>query len=158
MPGAGERLVVSLPLDAQAPAAARGLVERLGGRVPAPVLTDARLVVSELVTNSVLHSGVSTGAVVVRVELSGTMVRIEVEDPGRAGVIAARVPDLGGGFGLNLVEGLSERWGLERVAVGGTRVWAQLAHDRGAPAASAGDRLTTARRQSARPRAAAPRE
>jgi anti-sigma regulatory factor (Ser/Thr protein kinase) len=136
MPDAGERLVVSLPLDAEAPAAARCMVERLGGRVPAQVLVDTRLVVSELVTNSVRHSGVSTGAVVVRVELTGAMVRIEVEDPGRVGVIAARVPDLSGGFGLNLVQGLSERWGLERVAAGGTRVWAQLAHDRAdAPAA-----------------------
>ena len=91
------------------------------------MLEDALLVVSELVTNSVCHSGASDGAIVVRVELTGTMVRLEVEDPGRGGVIAPRSPDLDGGFGLNLVQGLSERWGLERVAAGGTRVWAQLA-------------------------------
>ena len=30
-------------------------------------------------------------------------------------------------MGLHLVQTLSERWGLERVAAGGTRVWAQLA-------------------------------
>ena len=75
------------------------------------------------------------------------MVRLEVEDPGRGGVIAPRAPDLGGGFGLNLVQELSERWGLERVAAGGTRVWAQLALA-SAPASAeapgaghAGDRL-----------------
>ena len=29
-------------------------------------------------------------------------------------------------MGLNLVQKLSERWGLERSAASGTRVWAQL--------------------------------
>jgi hypothetical protein len=56
------------------------------------------------------------------------MVRLDVEDPGRGGTIALHRADseTGGGFGLNLVEALSERWGMERVAEGGTRVWAQL--------------------------------
>ena len=85
---------------------------------------------SELVTNSVRHSGVPAGAeLIVSVDLTPGMVRLEVEDPGRGGTIAAHRPDLetGGGFGLNLVQALSERWGIERVAKGGTRVWAQLA-------------------------------
>jgi anti-sigma regulatory factor (Ser/Thr protein kinase) len=132
----GGALEVCLPLDARAPAAARTVVENLRDRVAALVLGDARLVVSELVSNSVRHSGASDRAVVVvRVELTGTMVRLEVEDPGRAGVIAPRAPDPDGGFGLNLVAGLSERWGLERVAAGGTRVWAQLSR---APAEACG--------------------
>jgi serine/threonine-protein kinase RsbW len=123
----GRAFEVSLPLDERAPGAARNVVGRLRGRVPALVLEDARLVMSELVANSVCHSGASPDAVVdVRVELTDTMVRLEVGDPGRGGVIAPRAPDLGGGFGLNLVQGLCERWGLERVAAGGTRVWAQL--------------------------------
>jgi anti-sigma regulatory factor (Ser/Thr protein kinase) len=112
-----------------APAVARIVVaEFLHGRVSASVLDNARLVVSELVTNSVCHSGVSDGVVVVGVELTATMVRLEVADPGRAGLISERPPDRagGGGFGLHLVQSLSERWGLERVAAGGTRVWAQL--------------------------------
>ena len=121
-----DALEVCLPLDARAPGAARIVVGRLRGRVPALVLEDALLVVTELVSNGVRHSGASDDTFVVRVELTGTMVRLEVQDPGRGGVIAPR-PDLGGGFGLNLVHGLCERWGLERVAAGGTRVWAQLA-------------------------------
>jgi hypothetical protein len=54
-------------------------------------------------------------------------VRLEVEDDGRTGSIARRVPDLqkGGGFGLNVVERLSARWGVDRDA--GTRVWAEIA-------------------------------
>ena len=132
----GGALDVRLPLDVRAPGAARIVVGRLRGRIPALVLDDALLVVSELVTNGVSHSGASDGAIIVRVELTGTMVRLEVEDPGRSGVIAPRAPGPGGGFGLNIVQGLCERWGLERVAAGGTRVWAQLARA-SAPVASA---------------------
>jgi anti-sigma regulatory factor (Ser/Thr protein kinase) len=123
---------VRLRLDTQAPAAARAIVTAtLRDRVPALVLHDVQLLTSELATNSVRHSGASSPeALVVRVQLSRTGVRLEVEDPGRAGVIASRPPDFagsGGGFGLNLVNTLSERWGVERAAAGGTRVWAQIA-------------------------------
>jgi serine/threonine-protein kinase RsbW len=136
---AAEVLEVSLPLDARAPGAARIVVASLRGRVPASVLDTAQLLVTELVTNSVRHSGASAAArVVVRVRLTDSMLRLEVSDPGCDGVIAPLAPDLqgGGGFGLNLVSAFSERWGLERVAAGGTRVWAQLAR---APAASSPD-------------------
>src|SRR3954447_13274323 len=129
-PSAGARLAGPLPGDARAPRGARIVVApRLHDRVAACVLERAELVVSELVTNSVRHSGTGRAdAVIVRVSLSRTMVRLEVEDAGRGGVIAPRPPDLdsGGGFGLQLVEALSDRWGLERVAQGGTIVWAQL--------------------------------
>jgi serine/threonine-protein kinase RsbW len=121
---------VPVPLDVRAPGAARTIVaECLRGRVAASAVERAQLVVSELVTNSVRHSGRSAAdVVIVRVQLTSTMVRIEVEDSGRGGVIAPRPPDLesGGGFGLNVVQALSERWGLERVAASKTRVWAQL--------------------------------
>jgi serine/threonine-protein kinase RsbW len=124
-----DALEVSLPLDGRGPRAARSVVERLRGRIAPSVLRDAQLVVSELVTNAVRHSGVPNGGVVLLcVELTGTMVRVEVADPGSGGIVAPRDPDYerGGGFGLHVVRVLSERWGLEQVAAGGTRVWAQL--------------------------------
>ena len=100
----------------------------LHDRVPASVLRDAQLVASELVSNSLCHSCPRASVVVVRAQLTGTMVRLEVADGGRDGVIAPRPPDLqgGGGMGLNVVQALSERWGLERVPASGSRVWAQL--------------------------------
>ena len=63
--------------------------------------------------------------------------RIGVQDSGSDAVIAAQPADLdtGGGFGLNLVQMLSERWGVERLAGGGTQVWAQLPRARGDAAA-----------------------
>jgi anti-sigma regulatory factor (Ser/Thr protein kinase) len=121
---------IRLGVDVQAPVVARAvLVSALSDRVPALVLEHAQLLASELVTNSVLHCGASPDDVLVfRVQLSGAVVRLEIQDPGRGGMIAPRPPDLidGGGFGLNVVDALSESWGVER-STAGTRVWAHLA-------------------------------
>ena len=126
----GEPAEVAIPLGVQAPGVARGAVaEWLADQVAPGVLETALLLVSELVTNSVRHSGVPEGEdVVVRVDLWRDGCRLEVEDPGRDGVIAPQPHDLlnGGGMGLNLVQMLSERWGVVRAAEGPTRVWAQL--------------------------------
>jgi anti-sigma regulatory factor (Ser/Thr protein kinase) len=122
---------VRLLLDAKAPAAARAIVgARLRDKLPAATFDRAQLLTSELVSNAVLHSDVAADAILVfRLEVAQSVVRLEVEDPGHRGAVAPRPPDheRGGGFGLNLVQQLSERWGLERVATGGTRVWAHVA-------------------------------
>ena len=129
-PRAGSDLVeVVIALDARAPAAARRLVtQRLERQVVASALESAQLLVSELVTNSLRHCGAPADEVIVSVELMPDRFRVGVQDPGSDAVIAARPADLetGGGLGLNLVEMLSERWGVERLAGGGTQVWAQL--------------------------------
>ena len=134
----GQPLEVVLSVDVGAPGAARHVVARyLGDRVSPSVFDNAQLLISELVTNSVRHSGVVAGEqLTVRVDLGQTWCRVEVEDAGHGGVIAPRPPDRaqGSGMGLNLVQMLSERWGLERASEGGTRVWAQLSR---APAAAA---------------------
>ena len=126
----GEAAEVAIPLGLQAPGVARSAVaERLTDQVAPCVLETALLLVSELVTNSVRHSGVPEGDdVVVRIDLWRDGCRLEVEDPGRDGVIAPQPQDLrnGEGMGLNLVQMLSERWGVVRAAEGPTRVWAQL--------------------------------
>jgi anti-sigma regulatory factor (Ser/Thr protein kinase) len=126
----GEPAEVAIPLGVQAPGIARSVVaERLADQVAPRVLEAALLLVSELVTNSVRHSGVPEGEdVVVRVDIWRDGCRLEVEDPGRDGVIAPQPQDLlkGGGMGLHLVQMLSERWGVVRAAEGPTRVWAQL--------------------------------
>src|SRR3954454_18205190 len=117
---AGAALAVRLPCDVRAPGAARIVVAHcLRGRVAPGVLDNAQLLVSELVTNSVRHGGTcAADDVVVRVRFTRTLVRLEIEDAGRGGVVVPRPPDLdsGGGFGLRLVQALSQRWGLERVA------------------------------------------
>jgi anti-sigma regulatory factor (Ser/Thr protein kinase) len=121
---------VAIPLGVQAPGVARRVVaDCLADQVAPSVLETALLLVSELVTNSVRHSGVPEGEdIVVRVHLLRDCCRLEVEDPGRDGVIAPQAQDLlrGRGMGLNLVQMLSERWGVVRAAEGPTCVWAQL--------------------------------
>ena len=121
--------VARLTLDEGAPRAARHRVaDCVGEHVTPAVLADAKLLISEMVSNSVRHSAAAGQAVVVRVGVERALLRLEVEDSGCAGEIAPRAPDVnnGGGFGLQLVHELSERWGIERAAGGGTRIWAYL--------------------------------
>lgn len=126
-PGIAE---VTIPLDMQAPGVARTVILRcLAGHVSSSVLDDAQLLVSELVTNSLRHSGAPEGDdLIVRVDVWRGRCRLEVEDRGHDGEIALRPPDRaeGRGMGLNMVQMLSERWGVIRAPEGPTRVWAQL--------------------------------
>jgi anti-sigma regulatory factor (Ser/Thr protein kinase) len=128
--GNAEPAEVTIPIGVQAPRVARSAVAQwLADHVAPSLLDTALLLVSELVSNSVRHSGVPEGEdVVVRVHLWRDGFRLEVEDPGRGGVIAPQTPDSlrGGGMGLHLVQTLSECWGVVRAAEGPTCVWAQL--------------------------------
>jgi serine/threonine-protein kinase RsbW len=124
-----EMVEAVLPLDVHAPAAARVVVaDFLRERVAPRLLDTAQLIISELVSNSLRHNAAPFDqAVVVRVALERATWRLEVEDPGGIGVLA---PDperaAGGRLGLNLVQTLSECWGVEHAAERGTRAWAFL--------------------------------
>ena len=90
-----------------------------------------RLLVSELVTNSVRYAGLATGLQLqLSASLRGATLRLEVRDEGTGGTVARRSPEPQSttGFGLNLVEQLSRVWGVERDAQG-TTVWLELAAD-----------------------------
>ena len=102
------------------------VVHALTGRVDGRVLADAELVVSELVTNSVEHAGLSADDFVrVGAAVSDGVLRLEIDNPGAAGTIAARDPDSErDGFGLRIVETLADAWGVSRK--GHTRVWVEL--------------------------------
>jgi serine/threonine-protein kinase RsbW len=120
---------VTLAAGLDAPAAARAAVSAwMAGHVSETMLVDAQLLVVELVANSVRHGNAPPHSVVrLRAQVGADAVRLEVEDRGTAGSVTRRAPDLehGGGFGLQVVEALSRRWGVNRDA--GTRVWAELA-------------------------------
>jgi serine/threonine-protein kinase RsbW len=124
----GEPLTIALPADPGAPGAARIAIRRwLTPRVPSNVVDDAQLVLSELLTNSLRHAGVTPRDVLhVRAHLARGVLHLEVEDPGSDHAIAPAAPDLqhGTGFGLNLVASLATRWGVSRN--GNTGVWADL--------------------------------
>jgi anti-sigma regulatory factor (Ser/Thr protein kinase) len=120
----GEATVACGP---EAALAARTVVSRwLDACGHAELNDDACLLISELVTNSVLHAGQSRGAPlrIATFAVNG-LVRVEVEDSGR-GTVRRRAPDpRSGGFGLELVELIAARWGVSQEH--GTRVWFELA-------------------------------
>jgi anti-sigma regulatory factor (Ser/Thr protein kinase) len=117
-----------LPAGPDAAAEARRLVGRLPGWVGEAALRDLRLLVSELVTNSVRHGRQPSGTPVsVQVEVTGDVARGEVVDLGPGFEPPAGGPrsQAGSGWGLVLVDALSERWGVE--LNDRTRVWFELA-------------------------------
>jgi anti-sigma regulatory factor (Ser/Thr protein kinase) len=98
----------------------------LAGRAAERELGDAELVLTELLTNSVRHAGLTADDVVrVRASEDGEVLHLEVEDDGRAGEPRRREPDpVKGGLGLNLVDTLALHWGVRHNGV--TVVWADL--------------------------------
>ena len=120
-----------LPCGPGAPRAARTAVTDWLTRAVAPrMLDDMRLIVTELVTNSVRHAQLRAGdAITVRIRLAEHGLRLEVENPGTAGRITAngRAPQAGGGLGLQLVERLCMSWGVVRDR--DTTVWVEMEHD-----------------------------
>jgi anti-sigma regulatory factor (Ser/Thr protein kinase) len=111
-----------------APAAAREAIDGLPGlRQYSQVAFDLRLLVTELVTNSVRHAGLTaTQAVRVIVEISSRTVRCEIHDPGPGFFVQDR-PSRGardGGWGLHLVNRITDRWGIEREPA--TYVWFEI--------------------------------
>lgn len=84
---------------------------------------DAQLLVSELVSNAVLHAGTEITLVL---DLDGERLRIEVSD--RDGVLPrhrAPEPEATTGRGLLIVDRLSDRWG-STPRPDGKIVWAEL--------------------------------
>lgn len=123
---ASEILRLRLRCDASAPRLARHAVSELQGI--GPILEEALLVVSELTTNAVLHSGSESDE---ELELCARVLedglRIAVHDQGHSDTrperVEGRAPGTGG-LGLKVVEAIARRWGSEQR--NGTTVWAEL--------------------------------
>jgi anti-sigma regulatory factor (Ser/Thr protein kinase) len=115
---------VDIPRDHQAPAAARRAVERLEGSVDDELIPAVRLLVSELITNSVKYGG--EGAITLKVDADRPRkVRAEVIDQGTGFIPVARDRPATevGGWGLHLVQTLANRWGVHE---GSTHVWFEI--------------------------------
>jgi hypothetical protein len=125
--GRERALNLRLPGGAHAPAVARAAVEGLpAGSLEPAVAHTARLLASEIVTNSVVHGGGGDDDWIgLDVALSPGALRVDVTDhgPGFAGVPARPEPGDASGRGLFLVDALADRWGS---ADGGTRVWFEV--------------------------------
>jgi anti-sigma regulatory factor (Ser/Thr protein kinase) len=103
------------PVGPATAATARAAIRDDLAAAPASVLNDAELLTSELVTNAVRHARLGPeDSVGVRVDLMPRTLRIGVSDRGPGFTKVSRPRDVNGGWGLNLVETVSDRWGVVR--------------------------------------------
>ena len=111
-----------------AAAEARRALEELNDLLPPEKLENVRLLVSELVTNSILHAGVSPEeAITVTVTVQGGLARGEVRDRGHGFEPPHQPvpkPDLAGGWGLYIVDKVADRWGVAHT--GSKSVWFEI--------------------------------
>jgi anti-sigma regulatory factor (Ser/Thr protein kinase) len=122
-------LRVSLERNPQAPSLARAAVAGFSDRaeIPSHDLDTLSLLVSELVSNAVLHSDAPrpNGIELCARVLSPGAIRVEVIDRGSGFSATPRDPAQPlGGFGLYLVDKQATRWGVD--SQDGTRVWFEL--------------------------------
>lgn len=118
--------------DLEAPSAARRSLGGLNGSISARKLEDLRLVVTELVTNSVRHASPKAGdEILLQIQVDSGVIRGSVTDSGPG---FDRPPDkepshspeemASSGWGLYMVGRVSERWDVERGDY--TRVWFEM--------------------------------
>lgn len=89
------------------------------------VLDAAALVVSELVTNGILHARTDLEVTLL---VEAGVVRIEVADgTSTLPVPKARSEHSGTGRGLTMIDAVASEWGVRIVPEGGKTVWAELA-------------------------------
>jgi anti-sigma regulatory factor (Ser/Thr protein kinase) len=109
-------------------AAARHALDRLEADIAPDQLESARLLLSELLTNSLRHAGLLPDQRIgVTISATDRRVRVEVLDqgPGFSPVTRRQGPDATSGWGLLLVDRLADRWGVDRPD-GRTRVWFEI--------------------------------
>jgi anti-sigma regulatory factor (Ser/Thr protein kinase) len=112
-----------LPADERTPAAARRALAPLSGSLPPETLEDISLLVTELTSNSVRHSRAER--VRVRVVLRRARVRVDVcDDGGGTPLRRLRLDGEESGWGLQIVEDIASRWGIEHRD--GTCVWFEI--------------------------------
>ncbi len=126
---AKDRISTGFPAEPTSPRAARAMVRELLGEHETSLVETVELLVSELVTNAVVHAA---SAPRVEADFARDRVRVAVfdDDPTPPRL---RDPDgeRPGGRGLHLLDGLASRWGTE-AAGSGKVVWFEL--DRVQPA------------------------
>ena len=132
---------VKVPAGPEGAGLARQRLSGLERELGREVLDNLRLMVSELVTNSIRHAGLASGTrIELNVQVGSGRIRVEVSDPGPGFEPQPVTPSLyqTSGWGLYLVDQLSDRWGVIRGD--STKVWFELdrrSHGRGLASTSA---------------------
>jgi anti-sigma regulatory factor (Ser/Thr protein kinase) len=125
-------LRLELERSAEAPAVARAAVTGLCSGAGLDLFQRAELIllVSEVVTNAVVHSNAPpTVPIALEASLTAETVRVEVTDAGRGFVPPVERARADGGYGFYLLDQAASRWGVDRE--GGSRVWFELSRSIG---------------------------
>jgi anti-sigma regulatory factor (Ser/Thr protein kinase) len=103
--------------------ARRELERNFSQHLPRLTLDDVKLIVSELVNNSVVHG---SGPVHLDAKIGGRQVRLEVSDDDGSDAEPAVIhrPVGRGGLGLRIVDKLAKTWGTQQTHK--TLVWAEV--------------------------------
>lgn len=122
---------MTLPARPTAASEARRSLSVLANQIPEDTYEDVRILVTELVTNSVRHSGLSADDDVhlwLGVWNDPRRLRVEVADAGKGfeKKVKPSTPDQLGGWGLQIVDRLSDRWGVKRATNSGSTVWFEI--------------------------------
>jgi anti-sigma regulatory factor (Ser/Thr protein kinase) len=119
-------LDVRLPVSVRAPAIARQETRRLTSQLEEQQQQDVALLVSELVSNSVVHARHATDSIQLKVWVVDTAVRVSVADsgPGFAPNVVVPEPDEEGHRGLWLIDMLADTWGI--AVDGRTSSWFEM--------------------------------
>jgi anti-sigma regulatory factor (Ser/Thr protein kinase) len=124
----GKTISFSVPGGNGAASTARRSVLSIEAGLPLGIRHRVALVLSELVSNAVQHGGAGpTELVVVRVATGPERLRVEVMDPGWSDAEPPeRIQHPDGGYGLMLVEHLSDGHGREATDNGGSLAWFEI--------------------------------
>ena len=119
-----ELVDIAIHRDTRAPRSARRAVEQFADTLDPSLVPDVKLLVSELITNSVKYGG--EGPVRLEITHAEDKIRTEIVDQGVGFTPKERDRedlDRVGGWGLHLVEQLTSRWGTYE---GSTHVWFEI--------------------------------
>jgi anti-sigma regulatory factor (Ser/Thr protein kinase) len=111
----------SLPRSPGSPLLARGILREALRRFPEETVEAAQLMLSELVTNVLMHART---ALQLEIEIRTESVRVTVEDSS-ADLPRPSPSEASGGLGLMIVDALSTTWGWDRTPFG-KRVWFEV--------------------------------
>jgi anti-sigma regulatory factor (Ser/Thr protein kinase) len=122
-----DTVAIELPPEPESARRAREQLDCFRDSLDDTSFIDLRLLVDELVVEALnAHADTATTPIEMRAELEPDRIRVAVAEGGGAYRLPSRRPEPGeAGFGLHLVQRLSDRWGMRRERDRAT-VWLEM--------------------------------
>ena len=118
-------LEISLGSGPEAAASARQAISRLQAHLDPPLIETLRLLVTELVTNSVRHTAADSLTLSVAIGKSAVLTEVADTGPGFDPQCVKQAGEGDTGWGLFLVQRLADKWGVTHDGAS-KRVWFEL--------------------------------